>query len=120
MRFAICSSDENEIERIRSLLWECSGNVCSGASVMAFRSEEAFFEVFRPGYFRGVVVGYGDVRGFLFARRVREEDDGCRVIMLDDTERYAIRCLRIHLLDYLVRPCNEDRLRAALGRMLTE
>ncbi len=120
MRFAICSSDENEIGRISSLFRECTAKARSGATALAFRSEDAFFEVFRPGYFRGVVAGYGDVRGFLFARRVREEDSGCRVILLDDTERYAIRGLRIHLSDYLVRPLNEDRLREALERMLTE
>ena len=61
----------------------------------------------------GAVVGYGDVQGFLCARRVREEDRDCRVILLDDTDRYAIRGLRIHLTDYLVRPLEEARFRAA-------
>ena len=63
---------------------------------------------------------YGDVRGFLFARRVREEDSGCRVILLDDTDRYAIRGLRIHSGDFLIRPIGNDQLLAALMRLLTE
>ena len=120
MRFAVCSSDENEIGRICSLLGDCSADVKERITVERFRSEREFWEVFRSGYFRGVVVCYGDVRGFLLARRVREEDPECRVILLDDTDRYAIRGLRIHLCDYLVRPLEDCRLRAALERLLTE
>lgn len=120
MRFAVCSSDENEIGRIRSLLADCSARLREEVTVEEFRSEEDFWEAFRPGGFGCVVVGYGDVRGFLLARRVREEDGSCRVIMLDDTDRYAIRGLRIHLSDYLVRPVEDTRLRAALERQLTE
>ena len=120
MLVAVCSSDENEIERICSLIGECSAGVRNRAACVTFRSEEDLWEVFRPGYFRGVVVGYGDVRGFLLARRVSEEDCDCRVILLDDTDRYAIRGLRIHLSDFLVRPFEDSRLRAALNRMLTD
>lgn len=120
MRFAVCSSDENEIERICSLLGECSSGRGNMVTAVVFRAEEGFREAFRPGYFRGVVIGYGDQRGFLLARRVREEDNDCRVILLDDTDRYAIRGLRIHLDDFLIRPVEDYRLRAALERMLTE
>ena len=120
MQIAVCSSDENEIKRICSLLGECSVVVQNKATVTVFRSEDLFWSVFRPECFYGVVVCYGDVRGFLFARRVREEDSGCRVILLDDTDRYAIRGLRIHLFDFMVRPIGNDQLRAALERLLTE
>ena len=49
-----------------------------------------------------------------------QEDSACRVILLDDTDRYAIRGLRIHLTDYLVRPLEEYRLRSAVDHLLTE
>ena len=52
------------------------------------------------------------------ARRLREEDRNCRVILLDDTDRYAIRGLRIHLTDFVVRPLEEQRFRSAADRML--
>lgn len=120
MRIAVCSSDENEIGRICSLLGESSAAVCRNAAIATFRSEDLFWDVFRPGNFDGVVACYGDVKGFLFARRVREEDSDCRVILLDDTDRYAIRGLRIHLSDFLIRPIGNDQLRAALRRLLTE
>ena len=120
MRFAVCSSDENEIKRIRSILGECSSRIPKEVTVEGFCSEEQFWDAFRPGGFGCVAVCFGDVRGFLLARRVREEDRSCRVIMLDDTDRYAIRGLRIHLSDYLLRPIEDFRLREAFERLLTE
>ncbi len=120
MRIAVCSADEREIARICSLLDVCAAAVRRRVTAEAFRSEDRFREVFRPGYFYGVAVCYGDVRGFLLARSVREQDSGCRMILLDDTERYAIRGLRIHIDDFLVRPIDNDRLRAALLRLLTD
>ena len=120
MRIAVCGSDENEIERICSLLDACAAAVCRKITIEVFRSEESFRGIFRPGRFYGVAVCYGDVRGFLFARSVREQDSDCRLILLDDTDRYAIRGLRIHIDDFLVRPIDNDRLRAALLRLLTE
>ena len=42
------------------------------------------------------------------------------MILLDDTDRYAIRGLRIHLTDYLVRPLEERRFRAAMDHLFTE
>jgi DNA-binding response OmpR family regulator len=120
MQIAVCSSDENEIGRICSLLNECSVAVRRQATVKVFPSEDLFWDAFRPGCFYGVVVCYGDVKGFLLARRVREEDSDCRVVLLDDTDRYAIRGLRIHLNDFLIRPVSCDQLRATLGRLLGE
>ena len=120
MRIAVCSSDENEIERICSLLDACTVAVCGEVTVDVFRAEDAFWDVFRPGCFYGVVAGYGDVKGFLFARSLREQDSDCRVILLDNTDRYAIRGLRLHIGDFLVRPVGSEALRTALNRLLTE
>ena len=120
MRIALCSADEREIERIGSLLDACAAKAQRNVKTEVFRQEDRFFAGFRPGCFHGAIVCYGDARGFLFARSVREQDSGCRVILLDDTDRYAIRGLRIHVDDFLIRPVGSDRLRAALHRLLTE
>ena len=120
MRIAVCSSDENEIGRICSLLDACAAAASKAVTTDVFRSEGPFWDAFRPGCFYGAVVCYGDVKGFLLARSLRERDSGCRIILLDDTDRYAIRGLRIHIDDFLVRPIDNDRLRAALLRLLTE
>lgn len=120
MQIAVCCSDENELERVSALIDDLCARTKRKATAVTFRSEDVFWAAFWPGRFHGIIIGYGDVKGFLCARRVREEDSSCRVILLDDTDRYAIRSLRIHLSDYLVRPMEDERLRSAVGRLLTE
>ncbi len=120
MQIAVCCSDEAELRRIALAVEALSAETGRSAAVAAFPTEGALWREFRPGRFRGAVVGYGDVKGFLCARRIREEDKACRVVLLDDTERFAIRGLRIHLSGFLLRPLEEERLRTAVRRLLAE
>ncbi len=120
MRVAVCCSEKQEALRICNIIKERSAETHRNTETVQYFSEEALWRDFAPGKFRGAVMGYGDVKGFLCARRMREEDSACRVILLDDTDRYAIRGLRIHLTDYLVRPLEEYRLRSAVDHLLTE
>ena len=117
MQIAVCCPNAEEAERISRIIGERAALACKNAETAAFSSEEALWRAFAPGRFFGAVIGWGDAKGFLCARRVREEDRACRVILLDDTDRYAIRGLRIHLTDYLVRPLGEASLRAAVDRL---
>lgn len=120
MRFAVCCSDANECSRICSLVGQCGDALQRRAETVGFPSEDALWAEFQPGRFQGAMVGYGDVKGFLCARRLRESDSACRVVLLDDTDRYAIRGLRIHLTDFVLRPAEDQRLRAAIGRLFTD
>lgn len=117
MQIAVCCPSTEEAGRLCRIIDEQAAVTHKNAEAVAFSSEDALWRAFEPGRFSGAVVGYGDVKGFLCARRVREEDSNCRVILLDDTDRYAIRGLRIHLTDYLVRPLEETRFRAAVERI---
>lgn len=119
MRVAVCCSDTNELSRVCTLVERCGAENHIGVEAVAFRREDALWAEFRPGRFQGAVVGYGDVKGFLCARRLRESDSACRVVLLDDTEHYAIRGLRIHLSDFVLRPAEDQRLCSAIGRMFS-
>ena len=119
MQIAVCCPNAQEADRIGRIIEEAAAQASISAEPVAFCSEDALWSAFEPGRFQGAIVGYGDVKGFLCARRVREEDRDCRVILLDDTDRYAIRGLRIHLTDYRVRPLEESRFRAAALRLFS-
>ena len=119
MRFAVCCSDTNELSRVCAMIRRCGEERSIGAETVEFRREDALWDEFVPGRFQGAVVGYGDVRGFLCARRLRESDSDCRVVLLDDTERYAIRGLRIHLSDFVLRPAEDRRLFTAIERLFS-
>lgn len=117
MRIAVCCPGAEETGRLCRMIERSAAEAHQNAEAVPFCSEDAFWRAFAPGRFHAAVVGYGDVKGFLCARRLREEDSACHVILLDDSERYAIRALRIHTTDYLVRPLEDGRLRAALERI---
>lgn len=74
--------------------------------------------IFRPGQFSGVFLGVGDSAGFLAARRVREEDRGCEVVLIDDTQRYVVNSYRIHVTDYVLRPLTRERVDRSMDRIL--
>ena len=120
MQVAVCCPGARETRWICKKIEERAAETRRSAEAVPFHTEEELWQAFAPGRFRGAVVGYGDVKGFLCARRVREEDEGCRVILLDDTDRYAIRGLRIHLTDFLVRPLEDGRFRAAVDQLLAD
>ena len=72
----------------------------------------------QTGAYHGAVIALGDSAGFLAARRLRELDRRCRILMIDDTERYALQCIRIHVVDFLLRPVPDDRLERGLELLL--
>ena len=117
MRVAVCCPEANEARWICQKISDRAAETHLSAEPVSFSTEDELWRAFAPGRFRGVVVGYGDVKGFLCARRLREEDGLCRVILLDDTDRYAIRGLRIHLTDFLVRPLEERRFHKAVDHL---
>jgi len=88
------------------------------SELVSVHSEQQFWERFSPGRFQGAVICFGDTKGFLCARRVWEADRSCRVVLIDDTDRYAIAGYRIHLRDFLLRPCEEKRFDTALDRLI--
>ena len=118
MRIAVCCPGAEEVHRICAAMEAWAARNRRNAEVVPFRSEDAFWHSFSPGGYQAAFVGWGDAQGFLCARRLREEDGACRVVLLDDTDRYAIRGFRIHLSDFLVRPLTEQQLRAAVRRLL--
>lgn len=117
MRIAVFGADTEDTCRICRKIQTYADERHMDAELTPFVSDGEFREAFAPGRFRGAIVGCGDSRGFLCARHVREEDRDCRVILIDDTDRYAIRGLRIHLTDYLLRPVEDERFRMAMDRL---
>lgn len=55
-------------------------------------------------------VGFGGDTGFLAARGLHDRDRNCKIILIDDTEGYAVRSLRIHCIDFILRPVSFQRI----------
>ena len=81
-------------------------------------SMDAFWESFAPGAYPCVVLGQEDTAGFLAARRVRELDRACKILMICDTARYALQSVRLHVTDFILRPVSRPRLERGLDLLL--
>lgn len=118
MRVAMLIPSAEEARRLQEWIAGYSQRRGAPVELYAADSPEAFRRQFRPNFFRGVLIGAGDVAGFLEARRVRELDRECRLVVIDDTDRYAIQCHRLHAVDFLIRPLDARQVFRGMDRIL--
>lgn len=79
---------------------------------------QEFWEQYVPRQTTGAVLDVGDTAGFLAARRVREMDQSCAIVLIADTQRFAIQSLRLHAADYLLRPVTRERVERCVSRIV--
>ena len=102
MRIAICENSKAAAEKL--LLWIKEYCVLYEipATFQCFLSPDSFAGTRER--FDVVYMGFGGSVGFYQARLLAERDRGCRVILVDDTPDFAIRGMRLHCVDFILRP----------------
>ena len=120
MRIAVCENSPEAAEQLRDwieqfcCLYQVPAVFQCFSSPGSFAAEQERFDI--------VYMGFGGSSGFSQARQLRERDRGCRVILVDDTPEFAIRGMRLHCVDFILRPVqfrNVVRsMRLALGRRM--
>lgn len=118
MRIVIGGPGEQQTALLRAQISQCLARRGMAAELVPASSPARLRELFVAGAFQGAIIGFGSTEGFLCARWLRETDPECRVVLMDDTERFAIQGLRLHLSDFLVRPCGSERLCKAMERLM--
>lgn len=110
MRIAVCAFPANESGRLCA--WLCAGFAKLNArpEIVTFSKMEEFWPSHSQQPFEAVVVGAGGSAGFLAARRLREADRRCAIAVVDDSEQYAIACLRLHAADFVLRPYGPEEI----------
>ena len=58
----------------------------------------------RGGRFDIVYLCTGGNAGFYQARQLRERDSQCKIILVDDTQAFAVGGMRLHCTDFILRP----------------
>lgn len=114
MRIAICGNSSTETRQHQNWIEQYCKLYTLSASFQCFTSPDAFYQW--PGTFDIVYMGFGGNAGFLQARILRERDWHCRIIFIDDTEAFAIRCLRLHCTDFILRPVTFARIVQSMRR----
>lgn len=102
MRIAVCENSLAAAEQIQGWIEQYCLLYQIAADVRCFLSADAF-----AGWgerFDAAFVGFGGTTGFLQARLLRERDHNCRIVLVDDTQRFAVQSVRIHCTDLIIRP----------------
>lgn len=103
MRLAVCGG-ARENEQVRGWIEQYCRTCRLPAEIACIRSPEELASRAAPGVFQAAFIGFGDSAGFLAARALRDADRRCQIVLIDDTDRYAIQSLRIHAANFIVRP----------------
>ena len=119
MRLAVCAGQTAERNRLCEWLIQYCELCSLPVSVCCIDTPEQLAQ--QPaGTIQIAYIGFGDYPGFVAARALRERDHACRIILIDDTQQYAIQGMHLHLTDLIVRPVEfrsiTRSMRLALGR----
>lgn len=112
MRIAVCIRSAQE----RELLSRWIGQYCQvyGRDCSLFHAADPE-ELFREGRrFDVAFLGLGGPEGVLLVRRLREADKRCAIVMIDDTPENAVKGVRLHVSDYIVRPVDFKKVARAM------
>ena len=102
MNIAVCEPSAAAAERMRVWIEQYCRLYCVPAVLECFLSDAAFSA--RGGRFDIVYLCCGGSAGFYQARQLRERDPDCRIILVDDTQEFAVRGMRLHCTDFILRP----------------
>ncbi len=102
MNIAVCENNVVSAERLCSWIEQYCRLYQVPAVLRCFFSAAEFFahgERFDIVYFCA-----GGSAGFCQARQLRERDPQCRIILVDDTQEFAVKGMHLHCTDFILRP----------------
>lgn len=72
-------------------------------------------ELFRSDMdFHIAFIAHTGREGFLLARQLRDENRACRIVLVDDTDQFALAGIRLRLSDFIVRPVDLRKITRAM------
>ena len=102
MNIAVCENSGAAAEQMRCWIQQYCRLYRVPAVLECISSPTAFSASGSP--FDIVYLCSGGSTGFYLARQLRERDPDCKIILVDDTQEYAVRGMRLHCTDFILRP----------------
>ena len=118
MKIAVCENSADAVERMRNWIEQYCRLYCVPAALECFLSGASFSAY--SGRFDIVYLCFGGSTGFYQARLLRERDQECQIILVDDTQDYAVRCVRLHCTDFILRPVEFRHIVRSMNLALRE
>lgn len=102
MKIAVCENSAAAAEQMCGWIEQYCRLYQVPVALERFLSPNAFSA--HKGHFDIVYLCSGGSTGFYQARQLRERDPHCRIILVDDTQEFAIQGMRLHCTDFILRP----------------
>ena len=102
MNIAVCENSAAAAEQLRSWIEQYCRLYHVPAVLKCFHSSAALFD-YKERFDIAYLCTGGSI-GFYQARQLRERDPDCRIILVDDTQEFAIQGMRLHCTDFILRP----------------
>lgn len=102
MNIAVCENSAAAAEQMRIWIEQYCRLYHVPAVLQCFCSSAAFAVHKHP--FDIVYLCTGGSAGFYQARQLRERDANCKIILVDDTQEFAVASMRLHCTDFILRP----------------
>ena len=117
MRIAVCENNRATAQQLCEWIRQYCVLYQIPAAFQCFFSPSEFSN--RKERYHIVFMAFGGVTGFAQTRQLREVDRECSIILVDDTPDFAVRCVRLHCTDFILRPVKFRQvvrsMRLALG-----
>lgn len=121
MHYAIIEDPYSDQKTLTEMIRQ--GSIANGEEVelSCYPDGESFFHDFRPGFcsavFVDIILGMGKLDGIQTAKRIRDADKYLPIIFITAEQDYALAGYRVHPLDYLTKPVNQDDLNWCLKEL---
>lgn len=102
MNIAVCENSAAAAKQMRIWIEQYCKLYHVPAVLECFFSSAAFAAHKQP--FDIVYLCSGGNAGFYQARQLRERDSNCQIILVDDTQEFAVQGMRLHCTDFILRP----------------
>ena len=102
MNIAVCENSAVAAAQLRGWIEQYCKLYHVPAVLKCFFSSADFFA--DGERFDIVYLCSGGSTGFYQARQLRERDPECKIILVDDTQEFAIKGMRLHCTDFILRP----------------
>lgn len=102
MNIAVCETSPAAAEQMRVWIEQYCRLYHVPAVLECFDSAAAFAA--HKQAFDIVYLCVGGSAGFYQARQLRERDSHCKIILVDDTQEFAVQGMRLHCTDFILRP----------------
>lgn len=102
MNIAVCETSAAAAEQLCGWIEQYCRLYHVPAVLECFLSPAAFSDY--KGRFSIAYLCSGGRAGFYQARQLRERDPDCKIILVDDTQEFAVQGMRLHCTDFILRP----------------